>query len=394
MKPLMMLTLLATSVGANAMSAGEYVAKAGDCTACHTSPQGQELAGGMRFATPLGNIYATNITPDKTHGIGNYSFEDFDKAMRQGIAKDGHHLYPAMPYTSYAKMTPEDMRALYDYLMTEVKPQSVENQKSDIPWPLSMRWPLGIWNSLFLQEGVYQPQSEKGDEWNRGAYLVQGAGHCGACHTPRGWAMQEQGMDQAELRFLNGAELDGWYAPSLRGLNVSKDDLVALLKSGRSRHAALSGPMGDVVTHSSQYLTDSDLNGIATYLLSLEALPSDAKVKVPTAASMQSGAQTYARYCSTCHNTKGEGVDYTIPRLAGNLTVNADNPQTLIRVVLDGAQTPVTQQHMSYGMPGYGWALDDRQAADLMSYLRGSWGNKAEPITPEQVGKVRKELGK
>lgn len=161
MKPLMMLTLLATSVGANAMSAGEYVAKAGDCAACHTSPQGQALAGGMRFATPLGNIYATNITPDKTHGIGSYSFEDFDKAMRQGIAKDGHHLYPAMPYTSYAKMTPEDMRALYDYLMTEVKPQSVENQKSDIPWPLSMRWPLGIWNSLFLQEGFISRSRKK-----------------------------------------------------------------------------------------------------------------------------------------------------------------------------------------------------------------------------------------
>lgn len=154
----------------------EYVAKAGDCTACHTSSGGALFAGGMKFPTPLGNIYATNITPDKQQGIGAYSFDEFDRAMRQGIAKDGHRLYPAMPYTSYAKMNAEDMRALYDYLMNEVPAQNTANRASDISWPLSMRWPLAVWNQLFHDDTPYQPDHDQSAEWNRGAYLVQGRG--------------------------------------------------------------------------------------------------------------------------------------------------------------------------------------------------------------------------
>ena len=184
LRSLYLLSLLAAGGSAQAMSAGEYVAKAGDCTACHTAPGGAELAGGMKFPTPLGAIYATNITPDKLHGIGAYSFEEFDRAMRQG-GKDGHRLYPAMPYTSYAKMSAEDMRALYDYLMNEVPAQNVANRDSDISWPLSMRWPLAVWNQLFHDDQPYQTDPQQSAEWNRGAYLVQGAGHCGSCHAAR-----------------------------------------------------------------------------------------------------------------------------------------------------------------------------------------------------------------
>lgn len=176
MRSLYLLTLLAAGGSAQAMSDGEYVAKAGDCTACHTSPGGALFAGGMKFPTPLGNIYATNITPDKQQGIGAYSFDEFDRAMRQGIAKDGHRLYPAMPYTSYAKMNAEDMRALYDYLMNEVPAQNTANRASDISWPLSMRWPLAVWNQLFHDDTPYQPDHNQSAEWNRGAYLVQGRG--------------------------------------------------------------------------------------------------------------------------------------------------------------------------------------------------------------------------
>ncbi|QUY48024.1 cytochrome c [Serratia plymuthica] len=389
MRSLYLLTLLAAGGSAQAMSAGEYVAKAGDCTACHTAPGGALLAGGMKFPTPLGAIYATNITPDKQHGIGAYSFDEFDRAMRQGIAKDGHRLYPAMPYTSYAKMNAAEMRALYEYLMQEVPAQNVANRAVDISWPLSMRWPLAVWNQLFHDDAQYRPDSGQSAEWNRGAYLVQGAGHCGSCHTPRGWAMQEKGLDSKEPAFLSGAELDGWYASNLRGM--PQEEVAALLKTGRSRHAAVAGPMSEVVTHSTQYLTDGDLNAIAAYLHSLAAEKTSAeKAVAPVAGSQQAGQRTYAMYCSTCHGNKGEGSDNTIPALAGNATVTADNPLTALRVLLEGAQTPITQQGTAIAMPGYGWALNDRQAADLMSYLRGSWGNQAGAVTAQQVQEARK----
>nr|WP_167507649.1 cytochrome c [Rahnella aquatilis] len=389
MKKLMIFaTLMATAGSAMAMSEGEYVAKSADCAACHTSPQGADLSGGVRFATPVGEIYSTNITPDIQHGIGGYSFEEFDKAMREGIAKDGHALYPAMPYTSYVKMSGKDMRALYDYLMKEVKPQPVANRENDISWPMSVRWPLRVWNSIFLEDGEYRPQADQSAQWNRGAYLVQGAGHCGACHTPRGWVQQEKALNEKDMAFLSGGELDGWSAPSLRGLKISQPELVTLLKSGRNTHDAVSGPMGEVITNSTQFMTDDDLNSMAVYLLSLkaEAQPAPAQKAVATEA----GQQTFMRYCSTCHGVKGDGKAFAIPALAGNLTVNAENPQTLLRVILYGAQTPVTAEHMSNTMPGYGWTLTDQQAADLTNTLRASWGNQAAAVTPEDVAKARK----
>jgi len=389
MKKLMIFaTLMATAGSAMAMSEGEYVAKSADCAACHTSPQGADLSGGVRFATPVGEIYSTNITPDIQHGIGGYSFEEFDKAMREGIAKDGHALYPAMPYTSYVKMSGKDMRALYYYLMKEVKPQPVANRENDISWPMSVRWPLRVWNSIILEDSEDRPQADQSAQWNRAAYLVQGAGHCGACHTPRGWAQQEKALDEKDMAFLSGGELDGWSAPSLRGLKISQPELVALLKSGRNTHDAVSGPMGEVITNSTQFMTDDDLNSMAVYLLSLkaEAQPAPAKKAVATEA----GQQTFMRYCSTCHGVKGDGKAFAIPALAGNLTVNAENPQTLLRVILYGAQTPVTAEHMSNTMPGYGWTLTDQQAADLTNTLRASWGNQAATVTPGDVAKARK----
>ena len=389
MKQLMIFaTLMATAGSAMAMSEGEYVAKSADCAACHTSSQGADLAGGVRFATPLGEIYSTNITPDVKNGIGGYSFEAFDKAMREGIAKDGHPLYPAMPYTSYVKMSDKDMRALYDYLMKEVKPQAVANRDNDISWPMSIRWPLHVWNSIFLEEGEYKPQADQSAQWNRGAYLVQGAGHCGACHTPRGWAQQEKAVDQQSTAFLSGGELDGWSVPSLRGLKVSQPELVTLLKTGRNAHDAVSGPMGEVITNSTQFMTEEDLNSMAVYLLSLKP---DAQEKTGKLATVTSGGQqTFMRYCSTCHGVKGDGNASAIPALAGNLTVNADNPQTLLRVILNGGQTPVTAAHMSNTMPGYGWTLTDQQTAELTNTLRASWGNQAREVTAGDVAKARK----
>ena len=248
------------------VSAGHYQAILGDCTACH----GTDLTGGMAFPTPVGEIYATNITPDATHGIGAYSLDEFIKVMRGGVTKSGSNLYPAMPYTAYAKMSTADLTELYRYLMDEVEPLAVPNQKADISWPLSMRWPLSVWNWMFHDNSEFVADSNKSAQWNRGAYLVQGAAHCGTCHTPRGFAMQEKALTDSSADYLAGAELNNWYAVNIRGKKYSKDEIVSLLKTGRSNTQAVLGPMAEVITHSTQYFTDEDLQSVAVYLTSLE----------------------------------------------------------------------------------------------------------------------------
>ncbi|TMV85142.1 c-type cytochrome, partial [Thioclava sp. BHET1] len=198
------------------LAKGEYVARTADCVACHSTPDGKPFAGGLKMGTPLGAIYSTNITPDPKTGIGHYSLADFDRALRDGVAADGHRLYPAMPYPSYAKMSDDDLRALYAYFMHEVKPADVANRPSEIAPPMNQRWPLALWNAVFAGGGSYRPVAGKDAAWNRGAYLVQGPGHCGSCHTPRSVAFNEKAMDQSSKLYLSGALLDGWYAPSLR----------------------------------------------------------------------------------------------------------------------------------------------------------------------------------
>ncbi|WP_421157418.1 c-type cytochrome [Aeromonas dhakensis] len=368
---------------APAMSAGEYVAKLGDCAACHTSEASKPLAGGKGFPTPVGTVYATNITPDKTHGIGNYSLPEFIKVMREGITRSGDPLYPAMPYTAYAKMSDEDLTALYHYLMQDVQPQAIANKASDIPWPLNMRWPLRGWNWLYHDDGRFTPVTGKSEEWNRGAYLVQGAGHCGSCHTPRGIGMQEKALTEADPLYLSGATLDGWYAPDIRGSRYDKQALIDLLKTGRSQHQAVSGPMAEVITHSSQYFSDADLASIATYLTGLDDEAPAARGNRAYASA--GGKADYAMYCSTCHGNDGRGNDHVIPSLIGNQTVLAEDPSSLLNVLLHGAETPVTQGHIGYHMPGYGWTLNDQQIAELVNTLRASWGNEGVAIKPETV---------
>ncbi|MCR6738074.1 cytochrome c [Aeromonas dhakensis] len=368
---------------APAMSAGEYVAKLGDCAACHTSEASKPLAGGKGFPTPVGTVYATNITPDKTHGIGNYSLPEFIKVMREGITRSGDPLYPAMPYTAYAKMSDEDLTALYHYLMQDVQPQAIANKASDIPWPLNMRWPLRGWNWLYHDDGRFTPVAGKSEEWNRGAYLVQGAGHCGSCHTPRGIGMQEKALTEADPLYLSGATLDGWYAPDIRGSRYDKQALIDLLKTGRSQHQAVNGPMAEVITHSSQYFSDADLASIATYLTGLDDEAPAARGNRAYASA--GGKANYAMYCSTCHGNDGRGSDRVIPSLVGNQTVLAEDPASLLNVLLHGAETPITQGHIGYHMPGYGWTLNDQQIAELVNTLRASWGNEGVAIKPETV---------
>src|SRR6516225_3495661 len=250
---------------------GEYVARLGDCLACHTSDNGMAMAGGRELATPFGKVFSTNITPDKQTGIGQYSFEQFDSAMRKGVAADGHNLYPAMPYPSYAKVSEDDMRALYAYFQHGVAAVSQPNKPAEMRWPFSMRWGLMFWNWAFLDDTPFKPDAGRDAVWNRGAYLVQGLGHCGSCHTPRGIGFQEKAMSDAGSKgkyYLAGATVEEWRALSLRHL-WTVEDTALLLKTGQNRFSTVSGSMVEVIHLSSQHFSDDDLIAIATYLKSL-----------------------------------------------------------------------------------------------------------------------------
>ena len=410
--PLLSLALLPLAVhaaeGSDNISKGQYLATAGDCGACHTAAGAKPFSGGLKMSTPVGAIYSTNITPDKTTGIGEYSYADFAKALREGVAKDGHHLYPAMPYTAFARINDADMHALYDYFMKEVKPVKQPNRDSDIPWPLNMRWPLAAWNLMFHDDKVFQPDSSQSVEWNRGAYLVQGLEHCGTCHTPRGIAFQEKALDQKDAVYLTGGTLEGWHAPDLTGSlkdglgNWQPEEIVTFLRTGRTDTTAAFGSMTDVIEHSTQHLSDADLKAMATYLKSLKA--SEPGTKMPaaddktTAALIKGdmshpGAQEYMDNCSACHRINGEGYAKTFPALAHNSAVLSDDPSSLISIVLRGGKMAVTKEAVTgLTMPDFAWRLNDQQVADLLTFVRGSWGNQAPAVTADQVQKLRKSL--
>jgi len=396
------------------ISKGEYLARAGDCVACHTEKGGKPYAGGLPMATPIGTIFATNITPDAKTGIGGYSLEDFDKAVRHGIARQGYTLYPAMPYPSYARISDEDLKALYAYFMHGVEPVSQANRESQIPWPLSMRWPLDIWRHLFAPEvasaATSGPLNYENTQIARGAYLVQGLGHCGSCHTPRALTLQEKALDERDPSFLAGGQvIDGWVATSLRGSNPdglgawSEQDIIDTLKNGRNAHFASIGAMNDVIQHSGQYLDDQDLAAIAAYLKSLPAIAGSSKVAFKpdetTAKALWSGqspsrgAELYVDNCAACHRTDGHGYKEVFPRLVDNPSVLAEDPASMIRVILGGSRLPSTQQAPSdLVMPDFGWRLNDQEAAQLVNFIRNSWGNKAPEVTAKQVGAVRQAI--
>lgn len=404
------------SADAQLIQRGEYLSRAGDCIACHTATGGKPYAGGLGIASPLGTIYSTNITPDKKTGIGTYTLEDFDRALRQGIAKDGHSLYPAMPYTSFARVSPDDVKALYAYFMHGVAPVDQPNKANGITWPLSMRWPLGVWRKMFAPTPVDTPAPAPADSGDaamlRGKYLVEGLGHCSACHTPRGVALQEKATSAADgADFLSGGVVDGWLAGNLRGDTAdglgtwSKADLVAFLKSGRNTHSAAFGGMSDVVEQSTQYLSDSDLNAIASYLKSLP--PKNAAATRPMAyndtageallgghAASIPGAMDFLNNCAACHRATGKGQTEVFPALAQNPAVNAADPQSLIHIILVGARVPSTNAApTSYTMPAFDWRLTDKEVADIATFVRSSWGNNAPAVSADQVAKVRKQVG-
>lgn len=393
----------ARSVGPS-NSGDEYVARAADCVACHSIPGGKAFAGGLKMGTPLGAIYSTNITPDPQTGIGRYTLAEFDLAVRQGIAKDGRHLYPAMPYPSYAKLTDADVVVLYRFFMKQVRPINQANMKSEIPALLSFRWPLAFWNFFFAPSGSYFAKPGHDAAWNRGAYLIQGSGHCGACHTPRGIAIQEKALDESGSNFLAGAALDGWYASSLRGDTLtglgtwSKEDIVEFLKHGHNRVGTAFGSMTEAINNSTSYLSDSDLAAIADYLKSLPSTSTQPAVVYSSATTLAlrkpttlPGGSVYASSCASCHGFDGKGFTPYLPSLAGNPVVLGRDPSSLINVTLNGS-IPLVAKGVpdAYRMPQFRQQLSDRDIADVTTFIRSGWGNQAPAVTAAQVTKLRK----
>jgi mono/diheme cytochrome c family protein len=402
----------ATAADAASVERGHYLAVAGDCTACHSAPGGKAFAGGLALASPVGTIYSTNITPDKKTGIGAYTLDDFDRAVRHGLDQEGGTLYPAMPYPSYSRLTDQDLAALYDYFMQAVEPVTAEEHDNGIPWPLSMHWPLAIWRKIFAAEIEVGHPPFDGSRYTdpvvaRGAYLVQGPGHCGSCHTPRSLAFQEKAMDESSNQFLAGGHLiDGWVAVNLRGNTAdglgawSQDDIVATLKTGRNvAHAVVGQPMNDVVAHSTQFLNNDDLIAVAKYLKTLSpATPDDAGFTADPATATalaagreeNRGAEVYVDNCAACHRSNGAGSAHALPAIAGNPSVLAADPSSLIRLVLGGSSLPGTATAPSaLGMPGFAWRLSNDEVAQLLTFIRNSWGNKASAVSPGAVARVR-----
>jgi mono/diheme cytochrome c family protein len=406
-------TMNVAAPGADLIEAGRYLAVTADCIACHSAKGGKPFAGGLTMATPVGTLYTSNITPDKTTGIGNYSLNDFDRAIRHGITPSGSTLYPAMPYPSYAKVSDNDVRALYAYFMHGVEPVAQANKANGIAWPLSINWPLAIWRKTYAPEVAPLALNKyQSDLIGRGAYLVQGLGHCGACHTPRAATMQELSQDESHPTFLSGGEvIDGWLAVNLRanpagglGRWSQKDIVDTLAKARNDRTAVIGSPMNDVVAHSTQLMTPGDQNAIAAYLKSLPAGPAEKAtyaVSDVTALALKAGhdetrgAQLYLDNCAACHRSDAKSNGIVFPALAGNPTVLSDNPTSLIRLILAGSALPSTRLAPSnLGMPAFGWRLSDDETAQLVTFVRQSWGNQAPAATAAEVAKIRKIVDK
>ncbi len=393
------------------ISKGAYLARAGDCVACHTAHDGKTFAGGRGIESPIGTIYATNITPDKDTGIGSWTYGDFERAVRRGVGHDGSALYPAMPFPSYAKVSDEDTQALYAYFMKGVEPVKQANQANDIPWPLSIRWPLAYWRTFFspTPESTAKPVAGTDPQLVRGAYLVQGLGHCGSCHTPRALTMQEKGLDEKSSDYLTGALLNDWAVPSIRGVaHWSQDEIVDYLGSGRNAKASVAGEMTDVVANSTSHMTDEDLHAMAAYLKSLSG-PADKNgetvyqhnaersaataSKLTVAKDLTLGERLYLDNCGACHFVKGEGASRIFPRLDGASIINAENPTALVHVILAGAKTPSTARGPSIlPMPGFAERMNDAEVAELATFLRQGWSNQAPAVSAKLVQEVRTAL--
>jgi mono/diheme cytochrome c family protein len=381
----------------NQLEQGRYLTVVGDCAACHTLPgSGHEFAGGRAIETPFGNLIAPNITPDPVTGIGAWTDQEFVDALIRGTGRDGTHLYPAMPYTYYTKVTRDDALAIRAYL-NSVPAISNAVKADQLPFPLNIRAAMIGWNKLFFAPGTFTPAAAKSAEWNRGAYLAEGLGHCGMCHTPKNFL----GGDETTEK-LQGYALQGWFAPNItnearRGLGSwSEAEIVAYLKTGHSNTTAATGPMSETLNLSTSHMRDGDLKAIAVYL---KDPPSEgqqnpsAQTSAPDQTTLKAGTQIYADECSGCHTPTGKGIPGLFPALNDSSVVQQTDPTSLLHVVLRGARSTATEPAPTGpAMPEFGWILTDDQVADVVTYIRNSWGNSAPAVSASDVGKERKAL--
>jgi mono/diheme cytochrome c family protein len=376
---------------------GRYLAIVGNCATCHTTKDGAPYAGGVKFHTEFGDLYSTNITSDKETGIGSWSFDDFYRAMKHGVRPDGEHLYPAFPYPSFAKMTDADLASLFLYVQT-IAPVKAPARANDLSFPYSVRPALRAWNKLFHEPATFVPDPQQSADWNRGAYLTQAVAHCGACHTPRNFL----GAERNQLAFTGGVMFDEvkpgkyrpWSAVNLTshpaGLGHWTDaDIASYLQKGESERAIVHGPMIEVVLNSTQHFEETDVRAVAAYLRGIPAGAPDSGSK-PTSDQLASGKITYTVHCGSCHLPTGLGDEGLGVTLAGNSIVQAPDPASLINVVLYGPRLPpppfVSERTR---MKPFGKRLSDDDIANLVTYVRASFGNQAGAVTPAQVNRQR-----
>lgn len=376
---------------------GEYLARVGNCMACHTTPGGAAFAGGRGIETPFGVVHSSNLTPDKAHGIGQWSSAEFWRAMHHGRSRDGRLLYPAFPYPNYTQVTREDSDAIYAYLQNQPAVGEA-NRPHALRFPYSTQAALAVWRALFFAPGTAVAAPMQTAEYNRGAYLVNGLGHCTACHTPR----NALGATTDALAFNGGLiPVQNWYAPALNAAAEAGvkewpvEDVVALLKTGTAPHGSVMGPMAEVVFRSTQYLTDADARAMAVYLQdlpqhSLELPPAAA----PAASAMARGAKVYEQQCAQCHGDQGQGQPGAFPPLAGNRAVLLADTTNLVRVVLQGGYLPATAGNARpHGMPPFRHVLSDEDVAAVATFVRNSWGNRAGSVGSIEVYRAKERRG-
>jgi len=375
---------------AGIVARGKYLADIGDCAACHTASNGPKFAGGQYMETPFGPLSTPNITPDKATGIGDMTDDQFYRVLHEGIGKNGEHLYPAMPYPWYTKVTRDDVLAIKAYLFS-LAPVHAPRKPSHIRFPFNIRAGLGVWDTLFLNVGTFKPDPKASPEVNRGAYLVQGLGHCGECHN----SSRLLGNAQIAGR-LQGGQIENWYAPNLTsdvhtGIGKYTDQqLVTYLKTGTDPAMGVAaGPMAQTVHESLHNLTDADLQDIVAYLKSTPAEASyHPSIRSAFTGSYPQGEEAYLTFCASCHQPDGKGLAGAVPALAGNGTVMGKGPETVIRVVLGGIEA----QGSYAPMPAIGVGMTDQQVADVTNYVRQAWGNAAPPTAGGgEVGKLRND---
>jgi len=390
---------VAVNPATKVINLGEYLARAGDCVACHTAPNGKAFAGGRAMPTPFGNLYVPNITPDDETGIGQWSADDFYRMMHTGVSRDGTLLYPAMPFASYTRITRADSDAIYAYLMS-VPPVRQANRPHELRFPFNQRDLLIGWRTLYFKEGEFTPDPNQSAQWNRGAYLVQGLGHCAMCHT----AINALGGSSESKAFEGGMiPNQNWYAPSLTSNREAGlgdwdiKDIADLLQKGISHRGTVYGPMAEVVYNSLQYISDADAEAMAVYLKALPPRESEppptSQARLVSPSVMETGRKVYALQCATCHGDEGKGNPPSYPPLASNRSIIMSSPVNSIRMVLNGGYAPgTTKNPRPYGMPPFSHILNDEEVAAVVTYIRVAWDNSGTPVTQSQVNELRKLL--